>query len=303
MRKASILLCTALLIGILAGCGSNDKANNAAPANNAGTEATTNNGAANNAGTTADQGKYQDGVYFAQGEADAKTGWQSYVTLTVSGGKITEAKWNALNANVGVDKVTYSKEGKYGMKAGGASSEWHEQAEKVEQYLIEKQDPKDIALNEEGKTDAITGVSVHVSEFFNLADQALTAGPVEAGTYKDGTYHAEADKFDEHSGWKETADVVIAAGKIVKVNFSGVNEAGEDKKQNSIDGKYGMKEKGGAQAEWHEQAAKAEAYLVEKQDPASVSFNEEGKTDAISGVSISLNSYFDLVTKALEQAK
>ncbi|MEF2966223.1 FMN-binding protein [Paenibacillus sp. M1] len=300
MKKASILLCSALLLGVLAGCGSNS-GNTAEPANN--TPAATNEtNSGNTAGTTEEQGKYQDGVYYAQGEADPDSGWQYYVTLTVSGGKITEAKWNGLNATVGVDKVTYSKEGKYGMKAGGAQSEWHEQAEKTEQYLIEKQDPKDITLNEEGKTDAISGVSVHVNEFFDLADQALTAGPVQAGPYKDGTYHAEGDKFDEHSGWKETADVVIAAGKIVKVNFSGVNEAGEDKKQNSIDGKYGMKA-GGAQSEWHEQAALAEAYLVENQDPASLTFNEEGKTDALSGVSISLQSYFGLVTKALEQAK
>lgn len=301
MKKFSILLCSALLLGVLAGCGSSGEGKGAAPANNTPAENSAKTGA-NDATAGTEQGKYKDGVYFAQGEADAKTGWQYYVTLTVSGGKITEAKWNATNANVGVDKVTYSKEGKYGMKAGGAQSEWHEQAEKAEQYLIEKQDPKAITLNEEGKTDAIAGVSVHVDEFFNLANQALTAGPVEVGPYKDGTYHAEGDKFDEKSGWKETADVVIAAGKIVKVNFSGVNQAGEDKKQNSIDGKYGMKA-GGAQAEWHEEAAKAEAYLVEKQDPASLTFNEEGKTDAISGVSISLKSYFDLVTKALEQAK
>ncbi|RCX13583.1 major membrane immunogen (membrane-anchored lipoprotein) [Fontibacillus phaseoli] len=302
MKKASILLCSALLIGLLAGCGSDKDGNNAAPANTP-AENSANNSANSSTNKPAEEGKYQDGVYYAQGEPDAKTGWQYYVTLTVSGGKITEAKWNGINATVGVDKVTYSKEGKYGMKAGGASSEWHEQAEKTEQYLIEKQDPKDITLNEEGKTDAISGVSVHVNEFFDLADKALTAGPVEAGTYKDGTYHAEGDKFDEHSGWKETADVVIAAGKIVKVNFSGVNEAGEDKKQNSIDGKYGMKANGGSLAEWHEEAATAETYLVEKQDPASLTFNEEGKTDAISGVTISLKSYFDLVTKALEQAK
>ncbi|MNJ57113.1 hypothetical protein D3C77_526910 [compost metagenome] len=60
---------------------------------------------------------------------------------------------------------------------------------------------------------------------------------------------------------------------------------------------------GGAQAEWHEQAAKAEQYLIEKQDPAAASFDDEGKTDAVSGVSITLKSYFDLTAKALEQAK
>ncbi|MBW4837899.1 MAG: FMN-binding protein [Paenibacillaceae bacterium] len=302
MKKASIILSSALLLGVLAGCGSNNDASNAntaEPANNAAATNETNAGSNNAA---AEQGKYQDGVYYAQGEVDAESGWQSYVTLTVSGGKITEAKWNALSEKAPVDKVTYSKEGKYGMKAGGAASEWHEQAEKVEQFLLEKQDPKAVTLNEEGKTDAIAGVSVHVNDFFNLADQALTAGPVEAGSYKDGTYHAEGAAFDEHSGWKDTVDVVVAAGKIVKVNFSGVNDKGEDKKQSSIDGKYGMKA-GGAQAEWHEEAAKAEAYLVEKQDPASVTFNAEGKTDAIAGASITLQPFFELVTKALESAK
>lgn len=296
MKKTSIILSSALLLGLLAGCGAGGNANTAEPANEAPAAA------GNNAGAPAEQGAYQDGVYFAKGEVDAESGWQSYVTLTVSAGKITEAKWNAISETAPVDKVTYSKEGKYGMKAGGASSEWHEQAEKTEQYLIEKQDPKAITINEEGKTDAISGVSVHVNEFINLADQALAAGPVEPGIYKDGTYHAEGAEFDASSGWKETADVVVAAGKIIKVNFSGVNEKSEDKKQYSIDGKYGMKA-GGAQAEWHEEAAKAEAYLVENQDPATLTFNEEGKTDAISGVSISLQSYFELVAKALEEAK
>jgi len=60
---------------------------------------------------------------------------------------------------------------------------------------------------------------------------------------------------------------------------------------------------GGAQSEWHEQAALAEQYLLDKQDPASLTFNEEGKTDAISGVSIHLKSYYDLAAQALEQAK
>lgn len=298
MKKASILLCTALLIGVLAGCGSNDSKNNAAPANNAATEAPANN----SENTAAEQGQYQDGVYFATAEPDAKSGWQYYVTLNVSGGKITEANWNGINAAVGPDKKTYSETGKYGMKAGGASSEWHEQAALAEAYLLEIQDPKAITLDEGGKTDAISGVTVHVNELFDLASEALAAGPVEQGVYKDGHYHAEGAEFDPNSGWKETADVVVAAGKIVHVSFSGVNEAGEDKKQNSIDGKYGMKA-AGASSEWHEQAAVGEAHLVDTQDPASLTFGENGKTDALTGVSISLQSYFDLVSKALEEAK
>lgn len=37
------------------------------------------------------------------------------------------------------------------MKAGGASSEWHEQAAKAEEFLIEKQDPAAITFDAEGK--------------------------------------------------------------------------------------------------------------------------------------------------------
>ncbi|AZK44916.1 FMN-binding protein [Paenibacillus lentus] len=302
MKKASIILCSALLLGLLAGCGAKNEANTAEPANNApATENTANN---SNAEAPAAEGNFQDGLYFALDKEDPKTGWQYFVKLQVEGGKITDVEWNGTNATVPVDKVTYSEQGKYGMKEkGNAQAEWHEQAAKAEQFLIEKQDTKAVTLDEEGRTDAISGVSIHVNELFDLADKALAAGPIEPGPYKDGNYHAEADKFAEGSGWKETVDVIVSAGNIVRVNFSGVNEAGEDKRQNSIDGKYAMVANGGAQAEWHEQAAKAEQYLIEKQDPAALSFTEDGKTDAISGVSISLKSYYDLAAKALEQAK
>lgn len=302
MKKASIILCSALLLGLLAGCGAKNEANTAEPANNA--PATENSANNSTAEAPAADGKFQDGLYFALDKEDPKTGWQYFVKLQVEGGKITDVEWNGTNATVPVDKVTYSEQGKYGMKEkGNAQAEWHEQAAKAIEFLIEKQDTKAVTLDAEGKTDAISGVSIHVNELFDLADKALAAGPIEPGPYKDGNYHAEGDKFAEKSGWKETADVIVSAGNIVRVNFSGVNEAGEDKRQNSIDGKYGMVANGGAQAEWHEQAAIAEQYLIEKQDPAAVSFNEEGKTDAISGVSISLKSYYDLAAKALEQAK
>lgn len=298
MKKASIiLLSSVLLLGLLAGCGSSKN-----DGNNAASNTPTNNSSSNNsAGSNAEAGAYKDGVYFAKGEVDAESGWQSIMTLIVSDGKITDVEWNAISDKAPVDKITYSKEGKYGMKAGGAASEWHEQAEALDKFLIEKQDPTAITLNDEGKTDAVSGVSIHVGDFVNLAKAALDAGPVEVGPYKDGTYHAEGDSFSK-SGWKDTVDIVVAAGKIVKANFSGVNEAGEDKKQASIDGKYGMKA-GGAQAEWHEEAATAEQYLVENQDASALSFNEEGKTDAISGVTISVQSYYDLAIKALDQAK
>ncbi|MDO3411440.1 FMN-binding protein [Saccharibacillus sp. CPCC 101409] len=310
MKSWSVLMCSILLMGTLAACGNKtEDAQTATTDKPAQTETKTETPAAEEpaaeepAAEEPAAGDLQDGMYFAQGDMDEESGWQPYVILQVEGGKIADATWSATSINAGPDKKTYSEEGKYGMKAGGASSEWHEQAEKVEQYLIDNQDPAKITTDAEGHTDVVSGVSVHVNDFTKLAEEALAAGPVEAGPYKDGAYHAEAADFDAESGWKETADVTVVAGKIAAVNFSGVNKDGDDKKAYSKDGKYGMKEKGGAQAEWHEEAQKAEQYVIEKQDPAAVETKEDGTTDAISGVTIHVASYLQLAEQALKDAK
>ena len=294
MRKTwSIVLSSALILGgLLTGCG--DKAAETPAAGETAGETTT---------TEQTAGKYTDGTYFAQGEMDTDSGWQYNVTLKVEGGKITDANWNGSNIKAGPDKKTLSESGEYGMKEkGGAQAEWHEQAAKAEQFLIEKQDPAAITYNEEGNTDAISGVSIHVNDFVELTQKALEAGPTEAGPYKDGGYHAEGEK-DANSGWTPTVDLTVANGKVVAAYFSGVNDNGDDKQVFSEEGNYGMKEKGGAQAEWHEQVQKAQQFYLENQGAGSVSFNDEGKTDAISGVSISVQEYFQLAEKALEGAK
>ncbi|MRN55450.1 FMN-binding protein [Paenibacillus monticola] len=298
MKKASVILSSALLLGVLAGCGNNT--NNAPAATNAPAETTA--PAANSANAATETAKYQDGTYYGTIEADAETGWQTYVLLTVEGGKITKANWDAFNVkNAGDLKKKVSEDGKYGLvEKGGAQAEWHEQAAKAEAFLIEKQDPAALTFDAEGKTDAVSGVSVHVNDFVVAAQAALAAGPVEAGAYKDGGYVAEGE-MDAESGWKSTVALSVANGNIVAVKFSGVNAAGDDKKQYSVDGKYGMKA-GGATAEWHEEIAKAEAYFLENKG-AAPALDAEGKTDAISGVSIHVGEYFTLAEKALEGAK
>ena len=47
---------------------------------------------------------------------------------------------------------------------------WYEQANKVEQHLLKTQDVSAISYNDdEGHTDDISGVSIHVDSFYNLA--------------------------------------------------------------------------------------------------------------------------------------
>lgn len=127
-------------------------------------------------GTPSNSSKeYQDGTYYAEADDFDGTGWKGFVTLEVKDGKIISADWNAIHKDGGDDKDTLSKSGDYKMvENGGAQAEWHEQAEKAEAYLIEKQDPTDIQYKDkEGHTDAITGASIHVKEFFELAKEAL----------------------------------------------------------------------------------------------------------------------------------
>lgn len=301
MKKTAVLLMSVILTaGLLTACGggNNNEANNTTPP--------AQNEQQNNGAGQGEEAKWSDGTYYAEGEYAEKSGWKEVVAIRVQDGKITNVNWNGLHKDGGLDKKTASAKGLYGMvKNGGAQAEWHEQAAKVEQYLLEKQDVAALNVSGEGTTDAVSGVSIGVDTFAQLVDAALDAGAVEAGPYKDGAYHAEAADFDPKSGWKETIDVTVIAGKIAAVQWNGVHkDGGDDKVTKSKDGSYGMVKNGGAQAEWHEQAQAAEQFLLEKQDPAAIPYNEaDGYTDAISGVSIHVNGFVELAQKALEQAK
>lgn len=300
MKKSlAIALSILLVFSVLAGCGSKTNENNNKDAQNDVTEQS------GGSAQTGKDGQYADGVYFAEAKQfDEKSGWKEIIALKVEDGHIVAVNWNALHKDGGLDKKASSEQGYYGMTKGGAQAEWHEQAAKAEQFLLDKQDPAAIPMKDDGKTDAISGVSVTVSGLVELAQEALAAGPVEAGPYKDGTYTAEEKAFDEKSGWKYNVTVTVMNGDIVAANWNGTHkDGGDDKKTQSADGRYGMVEKGGAQAEWHEQAKKVENYLIEIQDPAKVTWNDNGVVDAISGVSIHSNEFFTLVQEALKDAK
>ncbi|WP_195573773.1 FMN-binding protein [Paenibacillus sp. 1001270B_150601_E10] len=282
MKKNLALLVAAMMaFGLLVGCGAKDNAESPSTS----TEQPS---------TGTEQGQYADGNYFAKGTPD-DNGWMYMVQLDVKDGKITAVNWDAANTKTAGDtKKQQSISGEYGMKKGGASSEWHEQAKLMEDTLIEKQDPKKIEVTDEGKTDAVSGVSIHVGDFVKLAEQALAAGPVEKGAYKDGAYKAEGKDFDDQ-GWKETINVTVFDGQIVAVNWDNVNKEGASKKEQAAAGTYGMN--------WHEQANNMEAALIEKQDPAQLGVKEDGTTDAVSGVSIHVNGFVKLAEEALQGAK
>jgi major membrane immunogen (membrane-anchored lipoprotein) len=120
-----------------------------------------------------------DGTYKAEDPEFGDSGWKYIVTLEVEGGKIVDAEWNGVHKDGGDDKITQSINGEYGMvEKGNAASEWHEQSALAEAYLLDTQDPTEIEYtSEEGHTDAIAGASIHVKEFFDLAQKALASDP------------------------------------------------------------------------------------------------------------------------------
>lgn len=306
LRVLSIVL-LAVLVALFAGCSGSDEAETASPAadDTAADDTAANEAEEAAAGDAALPAEYEDGVYFAQEDAfDERTGWKYMVILEVEGGEIVSATWEGANRDGGTSKVTRSENGEYGMvENGGAMAPWYEQAAATEAYLLETQDPTDIEYTTDaGNTDAIAGATIHVVEFFTLAEEALIDGPVGYGMWQDGHYRAEQAEFS-NSGWKYTVDLTVVGGRIVAANWNGIPEDGGTlKKQRSMDGEYGMVENGGAMAPWFEQAQAAEDYLLEIQDPTAVEISETGHVDAITGATIHVNEMFELATEALEGA-
>lgn len=127
----------------------------------------------------------------------------------------------------------------------------------------------------------------------------------EPTAFKDGTYRAELPDFDPNNGWKDSVEITVASGEITEVIWNGTHkDGGDDKKTASMNGAYPMVEQGRAKAPWHEQAALAEAFLIQTQDPAAVTYtDDDGHTDAISGATIAVKEFFELASEALESAK
>lgn len=122
--------------------------------------------------------------------------------------------------------------------------------------------------------------------------------------YKDGTYFAEEADFNAETGWKDNATVTVTDGKISDVVFNATykDDTKGDKLSEVAAGNYDMSV-AGAQAAWDVQAKAIQDYVVSTQDFTSVEFNEEGKSDAISGATISYQHFFTLIEEALAQAK
>ncbi len=144
---------------------------------------------------------------------------------------------------------------------------------------------------------AVTGCKVKdsVSESSSAGSQTQTVVK-----YKDGEYKASAQGYDDN-GYKATVKVVVKDGAVYSIDCDADSKSGSTKKTDAESGKYDMK-KGGAQYGWHEEIAFFEEFVVEK-GVTAVSLKGDGKTDVITGCTIAVADYVDLINQALNKAK
>ncbi len=231
----------------------------------------------------------KDGVYFAQEAGFGKTGWKSQVIIEVVSGKIVKASWNGISNLPGIaDKKGYAAAGKYGMAKAATQGDWDKQAAACEAWLVKTQNVGLSGFAKDGKTDAISGATMSVSEFFTLAKKALAASPVPAGMYrKDGWFYAEQPAFDPKTGWKDSALVTVVNGTVVDVLWNGTYKDSSKKSKlvEAVEGRYGMA-KAAKKGEWDVQSKAVSEAIVKAQDPKRIKVNANGIADAISGATI-----------------
>ena len=239
-----------------------------------------------------------DGTYQAKASAPDSNGFTEEMTMTVSDGKITSVNWDAVTED-GSKKSIMSENGEYTMTEDGLT--WKEQSEALAEALIENQSLGFLTTNEEGKTDAVSGVSISVGSFISLAQQCMeqaagiSSKPV---ALTDGTYEAKASAPDSN-GFTEQLSLTVENGAVTAVVWDAIAEDGSKKSILSENGEYTMTEDGPT---WKEQSEALAQALIENQSLDFLTTDDQGKTDAVSGVSISVNSFITLASDCLNQA-
>ncbi|ERJ12592.1 hypothetical protein [Haloplasma contractile] len=255
---------------------------------------------------SSDYAQYVDGKYFAAAE-EFGNGYKYYVILEIEDGLLVDAELNAYaqdgdkNKCLGETKYDCSLAGNYGMNT---DNPWYEQADAITAYAIKTQ-KADINYNDDnGHTDEIADVTIHVNEFFELAKKALKAGPVMAprgAELVDGFYFVtdedtDADKYN-------MGTFIVVDNAIVLADLNAAHPKTVDGTdyvtKDAMGAGYGMN----PDNPWFEQVQKIEQEILDTQASFTLNTTDaDGHQDTLSDVSIKVNGQlgiFDLfITEA-----
>ena len=154
-------------------------------------------------------------------------------------------------------------------------------------FDAEKKKVTKVEVTEQKETEGL-GAKVADAEFLSQFEG------VEAPVFLPGMSLEKEEKVSDEELLKELKD-----GKITEVNWEAVGEDGSKKSVLSENGEYVMTEDG---LTWKEQAEALANALIENQSLDFLQVNEQGKTDAVSGVSISVGGFISLAEKCMNEA-
>lgn len=231
--------------------------------------------------------------YHAIGET-AKNGWTYYVAFEMNGTDITSFTFDGvqLKTEEGRTKAEMAAAGDYKLAPGNAG-EWNVQAKLIEEYVVANDGVKDINFNADGSSDAISGATVKFGEIADLIDAAIANGPVTKGSLTDGVYFGSVPAEAEDKYSYQVA-YFVDHGHILGAHLDGVIvKDGKDvfKTDLAKAGEYVLAPT--AKAPILEQLATIEAFIIENQGFGSVTADEKGKSDGISGATISVGGFME----------
>lgn len=235
--------------------------------------------------------------YHAIGDT-AKNGWTYFVAFEMENDKITSFTFDAvqLKEQEGRTKAELSKAGEYDL-APGNSGEWYAQAKLIEDYVVANNGLDGVKFDDKGASDAISGATIKFGEAADLIEKALKNGPVEKGSMTDGVYFGEVAAQEEGKYSYQVA-YFVNFGHILGVHLDGVSQKdGEDvfKTDMAAAGEYVLAPS--ATAPILDQLATIEAFIIKNQG-FDVKVDDSGKTDAISGATISVDGFMEAFNNA-----
>ncbi|WP_279282052.1 extracellular electron transfer flavoprotein PplA [Enterococcus gallinarum] len=231
---------------VLAGCGSD----NDTSASSSTKESTSQVASSESATATSESeakvvagAPLQDGTYKLE-EKNYSNDYRVVFEITVKDGKITESKYDNINADG--ESKTKNAEYNENMKAkAGISPE--EFIPKFNEELVAAQSPSAI--------EVVSGATHSFDSFQNYAQQLIQAAQAgntdtieidNGADLKDGTYSLEEKNYS--NGYRVAFSITVKDGKVSESNYDYVNEDGKSKKD---DAEYNenMKAKSGTNPE------------------------------------------------------
>lgn len=217
----------ALFSLVLAGCGA-DKKDNTTNSSSAASSETKKSTESSAPAKKVAGGDLKDGTYKLE-EKNEKNGYRAVFEMTVKDGKITESKYDNINAD-GKSKTEDTKyEESMKAKSGVGPKEYIKQ---LNDSFVKAQSASGV--------EVVTGATHSSESFQNYAQQLIQAAQAgntdtieidNGAALKDGTYSLK--EKNDSNGYHTTFSMTVKDGKVTKSNYDNVNADGKSKKDDT----------------------------------------------------------------------